>query len=196
MEEEENEWSEFTMVTSWKFWLMLVTVGMIIWLLAYGFTTDPKFVPSPLVGKPAPDFTITRLGGTDQLRLSDLRGKPVVLNFWASWCYACREEAYIFKMAYNRHEVQERHIRVVGIAIQDTEAKALEFAERYGKEYFLALDELDGDISLNYGIYGVPETFFITSEGIIQYKHVGAVTEKVMDIELAILLNQPAGVEQ
>ncbi len=181
---------------SWKFWAVLGGIGSVIGIFVFGFTTDPKLVMSPLVGKPAPGFSLTRLQGTEALTLSRLRGKPVVLNFWASWCVACREEALILQAAHVRYEKQQGNLRVVGIAIQDEEAKAVAFAKRFGKTYFLGMDNPAGDISLSYGLYGVPETFVIDAAGIVRYSLIGAVTTDVIDKEVASLLAQPESASQ
>ena len=164
------------MMRSWKFWAALVAVVGLVVMFSYGLTVDPKLVKSPLLEQPAPAFTVTRLNGTETLSLTDLRGKPVVLNFWASWCVACREEARLLQAAYLDLDKDKGRVRVIGIAIQDTPEAAQAFADRYGKTYFLALDNKAGEISLNYGLYGVPETFFIDARGIIRFKKVGAVT--------------------
>ncbi len=168
------------MIRSWKFWGVLSAIGAMVALFSYGFFVDPKLVPSPLVNKPAADFTVQQLNGEGSLTLSDLRGTPVLLNFWASWCVACRDEAIILQEAHLLHEVAQNKLRVIGIAIQDTPEKALAFAERFGKTYFLALDDEAGTIGLDYGLYGVPETFFIDAAGTIHYKQVGAVTRELI----------------
>jgi cytochrome c biogenesis protein CcmG/thiol:disulfide interchange protein DsbE len=163
------------MLRSWKFWLVLAAIGGVAGLFAYGFTVDPKLVRSPLIGKPAPDFAATLLmGGT--ISLAELRGTPVILNFWASWCVACREEAHVLEESHLRFEQEAAKLRVIGIAIQDTSAAAQAFAKQYGKTYTLALDADDGRMALDYGVYGVPETFFIGADGIIHDKHVGPLT--------------------
>ncbi len=179
------------MWSSWKFWAVLAGICSVVGLFVYGFTTDPKLVKSPLVGKPAPGFSLTRLRGTEAITLARLQGKPVVLNFWASWCAACRDEAHILQRAHVRYEKREGKLRVIGIAIQDEEAKAVAFAKRFGKTYFLGMDSPAGDISLSYGLYGVPETFFIDAAGIIRYKHIGAVSMAVIEKQVASLLAQP-----
>ena len=173
---------------SLKFWCAIAVILGFIGLLAFGLTSNPKHVPSPLVGKPAPEFTVVSMDGKASLRLSDLRGKPVVLNFWASWCLACQTEARILKSYHLKYDKQEGRIRVLGIAIQDQLLTARAFALRFGKEYFLALDDEKGSIALDYGIYGVPETFFIDARGIVQDKHVGELTEAVMAQEVQALL--------
>ena len=149
------------MLKSWKFWVAWGHIIGLIALLAFGFTTDPKKVPSPLVGKTAPDFEILALNGHEKIRLSELKGKPVLLNYWASWCHECKVEANILKEFHQKYGSATQQIKVIGIAIQDTEEKAKAFARLYGKTYFLGLDDDIGNIALDYGIYGVPETFFM-----------------------------------
>jgi cytochrome c biogenesis protein CcmG/thiol:disulfide interchange protein DsbE len=161
---------------SWKFWSVMGGIAALVALFTFGFTTDPKKVPSPLVGLPASSFQVRQLNGTEQLSLAGLRGKPVLLNFWASWCVACREEAAILQQAHLTYEKERGVLRVIGIAIQDKPEPALAFARKYGKTYFLALDNEQGDIGLAYGLYGVPETFFINAQGIIVCKKIGPVT--------------------
>jgi cytochrome c biogenesis protein CcmG/thiol:disulfide interchange protein DsbE len=171
------------MLKSWTFWAVLAGILAVVGLFAYGFTVDPKLVRSPLIGQPAPDFTVTRLGGEEMLRLADLRGTPVILNFWASWCLACRDEAALLEELHRRHT----DMRVIGIAIQDTPENAQAFARKFGKTYFLALDNDSGDIALSYGLYGVPETFFIDGSGIIRDKQVGAVTREGLAAQVRAL---------
>lgn len=168
------------MLRSWKFWVVMVAIGGLTGLFAYGFKLNPKLVQSPLVQRPAPAFAVTELNTAEPLSLASLRGTPFVLNFWASWCAACRDEAHLLQAAHETWGADPKRFRVVGIAVQDTPTKAREFARRFGKTYYLALDNPAGDIGLNYGLYGVPETFFIDAQGVIQYKQIGAVTGPVL----------------
>lgn len=181
------------MLRSWKFWTVFAGIAAVVGLLGYGFTLDPRLIKSPLMNKPAPGFAVQRLGGGEPLSLASLKGKPVLLNFWASWCVACRDEAHILQAAHLRYEKAEGKLRVVGIAIQDTEEKAMAFARKFGKTYFLGMDNEAGDISISYGLYGVPETFFIDARGIIQYKHVGAVSTELVEREVGKLMGDNEG---
>ena len=176
------------MLKKWQFWAVVAAITSLVGLFAFGFTTDPKLVKSPLVGRPAPGFTVQPLAGGEPLSLRDVRGTPVVLNFWASWCLACRDEAAVLQAVHLRYEKEVGSIRVIGIAVQDTPEKAMAFARSYGKTYFLGLDSSSGEISLNYGLYGVPETFFIDREGIVRFKQIGAVTTEIMRREVEKLL--------
>ena len=177
------------MLTYWKFWMVMAAITGFIGLLAFGFTRNPKIVKSPLVGGPAPSFRIAEMNTGEPLSSEALMGTPFLLNFWASWCAACRDEAPYLKAAHEKYEKGRGGFRVIGIAIQDTLEKANAFANRFGKKYYLALDSQQGDISLNWGLYGVPETFFVDGRGIISHKHIGALTWEVTQREVERLLN-------
>ena len=142
----------------------------ILALLAYGFTTEPKYIPTPFIAKPAPSFTLTLFDGS-VLRLADLRGKAVFLNFWASWCPPCRAEARMLEAASRKYRDQD--VVFVGMNIQDKEESARAFLEEFGITYPNGIDR-GARIAIEYGVWGLPETFFIDRDGRITYKHVGA----------------------
>ena len=177
------------MLRSWKFWTVMAAIGALTGLFVFGFTTDPKIVPSPLVGRPAPAFALTELNSGGRLSLSDLKGTPFLLNFWASWCAACRDEARLLEAAHRRWGASAERFRVIGIAVQDTPDAARKFARRFGKTYFLALDTAEGDISLNYGLYGVPESFFVGADGLVRHKQIGALTAEVIENQVTGMLD-------
>jgi cytochrome c biogenesis protein CcmG/thiol:disulfide interchange protein DsbE len=157
-------------------------------LLAYGFRLNPRDVPSPLVGRPAPLFSLAGFDDTP-VALERLRGKVVVLNFWASWCYpACYEEAPVLERGWRAY--RDRETVVVGIDIQDTVEAARKFIRDFGLSFPNARDAT-GRVSVDYGVYGVPETFFIDRRGRIRHKHVGAVTEEVFRVQVERLLAEP-----
>ena len=159
-------------------------------LLAYGFWLNPREVPSPLVGRPAPAFSLRTFEGT-QISLDQLRGKVVVLNFWASWCYpACYEEAPVLEQGWRTY--RDRGVVVVGIDIQDTVERAQKFIRDFALSFPNAQDR-DGKVSIDYGIYGVPETLFIDRDGRIRAKHVGAVTAEAFRVNVERLLERPTG---
>ena len=114
--------------------------------------------------------------------LTGKKGNIMILNFWASWCVECRGEAHVLEAFHQKQKTSKKPLTVLGISIQDSEENARAFARQFGKTYFLALDDPSGSIAMDYGIYGVPETFFIDAEGIIRHKQIGGVT--------ATLLNQ------
>ena len=175
---------------AWWKWLLSVGIAAgVIALLAYGFTRSPKDIPSPLVRKPAPDFSLALLeGGT--LTLRELRGKVVVVNFWASWCYpACYEEAPVLERNWRAY--RDREVVVLGVDIQDREEAAQKFVRDFGLT-FPNVRDVDGKVSVEYGIYGVPETFFLDRQGRIRAKHVGAVTDEVFRRQIDRLLQEPS----
>jgi cytochrome c biogenesis protein CcmG/thiol:disulfide interchange protein DsbE len=166
-------------------WLVPLSVVPVLALLAYGFTTNPRDIPSPLVGRPASAFTLTTFDGAP-VTLGALRGKVVVLNFWASWCNpACYEEAPVLERAWRTY--RERGVVVVGVDMQDTAEAARAFIERFGLTFANAPDP-QGKVAVEYGVYGVPETFFVARDGTIRAKHVGALTDAAVRGTLEPLL--------
>jgi len=172
----------------WVKALVPLSVIPLLLLLAYGFGKDPKRIPSPLVGREAPDFTISLLQG-GELSLRELRGKFVVMNFWASWCYpACWNEAPRLEAAWQRYK--DQGVVLVGIVYQDTEGNARDFIAKHGKTYPNGMD-VRSRIAIEYGVYGVPETFFIDREGKIAHKHMGEISTEALTAQIEALLRGP-----
>ena len=168
-------------------WIIPLAALPVLLLLGYGFRTDPREIPSPLIGKPASPFTLKTFAG-DEVSLERLRGRVVVVNFWASWCYpACYEEAPALARAWQRYK--DRGVVMVGINIQDQDEAAKKFLAQFGHEFPNAPDPA-GRVSVDYGVYGVPETFFIDRAGRIRGKHVGALTEEIFARQVEPLLAQ------
>lgn len=173
----------------WLPWAAPVAVVPVLLLLAYGFRTDPRAPSKALVGRPAAPFALTTFGG-EPIVLEALRGRIVVINFWASWCYpACYEEAPALERAWRRY--QDRGVAFVGIDIQDKEEPARRFIAQFGLSFPNAPDPA-GRVMVDYGVYGVPETFFIDRQGRIRGKHVGAATDELLAAEIDRLLREPA----
>lgn len=146
-------------------------------VLAFGFTRNPRALPSPLIGRPAPSFTVPQFAG-GVLDTTTLRGRVLVVNFWASWCYpACYEEAPRLQRVSDRFK--DRGVVVIGVNIQDQERPAREFIRQFGQTFPNGMDRT-GRISIDFGVYGVPETFIVDQDGRIVAKHVGAVPEEWM----------------
>jgi cytochrome c biogenesis protein CcmG/thiol:disulfide interchange protein DsbE len=176
----------------WVKILAPLSVVALLLLLAYGFGKDPKRIPSPLVGRDAPDFTISLLE-RGELSLRELRGKPVVVNFWASWCFpACWNEAPRLEAAWQRYK--DRGLMMVGVVYQDTEGNAKEFIQKHGKTYPNGMDP-KSRIAIEYGVYGVPETFFVDREGRIAHKHIGEIDMETLVTKIEGLLPVPWAVE-
>jgi len=171
-------------------WAIPAAIVPVLLLLAYGFKTDPRGeIPSPLLGRPAAAFRLTTFTG-DPVSLESLRGKVVMLNFWASWCVpACYEEAPALERTWRAYK--DKGVMVVGINIQDKEAAALEFLRRFEHSFPNAPDP-KGRVSVDYGVYGVPETFFIDRKGSVRFKKVGALTDEIARQQLDAILKEPS----
>jgi cytochrome c biogenesis protein CcmG/thiol:disulfide interchange protein DsbE len=166
-------------------WLIPLAAVPVLVLLAYGFRLNPRDVPSPLVGRPAPSFSLTAFTG-EPVSLDAHRGQVVVVNFWASWCYpACYEEAPVLEEGWRGW--RERGVVVIGLDIQDTDDKARKFIADFGLTFPNARDAT-GKVAIDFGVYGVPETFFVDRQGRIRLKHVGAVTTDVFRTTVERLL--------
>ncbi len=161
-------------------WIWLIVVGItvpLVVVLAIGLQRDPRAIPSPLVGKLAPPVTLQLFDRTT-LNTERYRGHVLIMNFWASWCYpACYEEAPELQQVWERYK--EQGVIVIGINVQDQEVAAAEFIRRFGQTFPNGMDQT-GRISIDYGVYGVPETFIIDAQGRITYKHVGAITAQII----------------
>lgn len=166
--------------------ILFVAILSLIFLLWRGLGFDPKKIPSELIGKKASDFHASWIQGNELvsnansqvLQLSDFAGKTLVLNFWASWCLSCRQEAQELESFWQKH--RGNNVVVVGIAIQDEKQAALAFAKQFNKNYILGLDDT-GKIAIDYGVTGVPETFIIDKTGTIVHKEVGPVTLDLLE---------------
>ncbi|NRA63805.1 MAG: redoxin domain-containing protein [Pseudobacteriovorax sp.] len=174
--------------------LAVVAISVVV-VMRKGLNLDTTQIPSALLNRPANDFTVDWIQGQEYLNntdsptfhLHDFKGEPVILNFWASWCFSCRQEAYDFERFWQNFK--DKGVKVVGIAIQDTPEAAMKFAKSYQKSYILGLDN-DGKTAIDYGVTGVPETFLIDENGVIIYKVAGPVNEKKLEEFAAILMNR------
>jgi cytochrome c biogenesis protein CcmG, thiol:disulfide interchange protein DsbE len=152
-------------------------VSALLFVLASGFGHDPRIVPSVLVRKPAPPFALRDLSTGDRVSLRSLRGQPVVLTFWSSWCAACWDEQAALDAASSRFA--PRGVAFLGIVFQDTDANALAYRQSFGGGW-AALADPGSETALRYGVTGVPETFFVAKDGRIVYKEAGPVTASVL----------------
>ena len=160
--------------------ITLAVLLPLIGILAYGFMRDPRYINSPLIGQQAAPFTVTLFDGK-KLSLDDLRGKAVFLNFWASWCPPCRAEARDLEAAWQR--VKNSDVVFLGVDIQDTEEDARAYLREFDVTYPNGRD-LTGKVAVDYGVWGIPETFFIDPQGRITYKHVGSLGTPLITAKL------------
>jgi cytochrome c biogenesis protein CcmG/thiol:disulfide interchange protein DsbE len=148
--------------------------------LVWNQTHDARFVPSPLIDKPAPEFRLPRLDHPTQfVTKTELLGKPYLLNVFASWCYACGEE-HPTLMAYR----DKFGIPLIGYDYKDAPRDARAWLQRHGSPYHDVIVDQSGETAIDFGVYGAPETYLIDASGIIRYKHIGPLTPDVIATEL------------
>ncbi len=163
-----------------------IIFGAIVALLGVALTLKPGEVPSPLIGKPAPDFVLPRLMDTAaKFSNNELAGEPWILNVWASWCVACRAEHSLLNALATAGTV-----KIVGLNYKDKRADAINWLSELGNPYHRVAVDLQGDVGIEFGVYGVPETFIIDSAGIVQLKHIGPLTQKDMRDTVVPLINR------
>jgi cytochrome c biogenesis protein CcmG/thiol:disulfide interchange protein DsbE len=153
--------------------------------LAIGLALNPRLVPSPLIEKPAPDFQLPELHDpTRTVGLSDLKGQVSLLNVWASWCVACRQEHPLFMELSASSDIP-----VYGLNYKDERSDAIQWLSKLGDPYEAIAADRDGRVGIDWGVYGVPETFVIDKRGIIRYKHIGPIdTESLRDTVIPLVL--------
>lgn len=155
-----------------RFLLPLVIFLVMVGFLFVGLNLDPREVPSPLVGKPAPQFSLPRLDNPEQVFSgNDMLGKVWLLNVWASWCGACKEEHPLLVSL-----AKTGFLPLVGMDYKDTRDEAQQWLVQGGNPYMTTVIDVDGRVGINYGVYGVPETYVIDKKGIIAYKKTGPIT--------------------
>ncbi len=153
---------------------VVVALAGIVLVLATGFRRDPRDIRTGSVGQAAPAFDLERLDAPGRVRLADHAGKVVVVNFFASWCVPCKEEAPHLVRVWERYRTSD--VMFIGIVYQDEAAAAKEFHERMGQTWPIALDD-SGRTAFGLGVFGIPETFFIDKNGVVAGRHIGAIDE-------------------
>lgn len=161
----------------WRRILPIIVFLILLAILGYGLTRDPSLVSSPLIGKPLPEFSLPLLNEPQNtIGNYDLRGTPYLLNVWASWCGACRiEHPLLMQIA------EQRVLPIYGLNYRDRREDALKWLERFGNPYeMIAFDER-GDVGIDLGVYGAPETYLVDRSGVVAFKHVGPITQKIWE---------------
>ena len=166
-----------------KFLIPLIGFAAIAVFFAIGLRLDSNLVPSPLVGKKAPKFTLPILH-LEQASFApeDMLGAPWVLNVWASWCVACLDEHEILV------ETAGTGVPIIGLNYKDEADDAREWLQRLGDPYLVVAVDRQGTAAIDWGVYGVPETFVIDESGVIVYKHIGPVSQNIVESEILPLL--------
>ena len=166
-------------------WLIVpVAVVPVAWLLVQGIGRDPRDIPTPLAGEPMPAFALVDLDG-NRVESDALRGRPIVLNFWASWCAPCVAEHAVLADAAQQYGDE---VAIVGVLYQDEPGAALDFLARYGDYGWPSLIDEGGRLAIEFGVTGPPETFFIDASGIVRTRELGPVTDDVLAAELEPLV--------
>jgi len=160
--------------------IFLVLAGF----LAKGLKLDPHEVPSPLIGKPAPAFSLPTLGDpAGKFSTGEMKGKVWLFNVWASWCVACREEHPLLMELARSGQVE-----LYGMDYKDADADASAVLKQMGNPYRAVAVDADGRVGIDYGVYGVPETYVIDKAGIIRFKQIGPITPEVWNEKIQPLL--------
>ena len=169
-----------------RYLLPLGVFMFLVGLFIVGLQHDPRLVPSPLIDRPSPDFSLPRLEDIQQtISNRDLAGKVVLLNVWASWCVECRREHPLLLELSRRGEFD-----IIGLNYKDTRPDALEWLEQHGDPYLTSAFDQEGRVGIDFGVYGVPETFIVDRSGVIRYKHIGPISREVLDAEILPLINK------
>ena len=169
-----------------RFALPIAIFAALIALLGVGLTLNPREVPSPLVGKPAPHFELPQLhAAAKTFSEKDMLGKVWILNVWASWCVTCREEhPVLLDLA------RSGAVPIYGLDYKDKRENGLAWLKTMGDPYRLSIFDADGRVGIDYGVYGVPETYVIDKQGVIRYKRIGALTPDIVQEKLLPLVQE------
>lgn len=161
---------------------VLILAGLLT-LLAIGLTHDPREVPSPLIGKPAPAFDLPLLGAEARYTQNHLKGRPLLVNFFASWCAGCQVEHPLLL------QLAQQGVEIIGMDYKDTDADGQQWLQRHGNPYRIVVADARGSAGLDWGVYGVPETFVLDAAGTIVYKQIGPMTQEAWAQHIKPLLD-------
>jgi len=169
-----------------KFLLPLTIFGIMLGFLAVGLTLNPREIPSPLVGKAAPVFSLPQLHEQDKVfSPEDMKGQVWLLNFWASWCSGCRTEHPVLMDLANSGLVP-----IYGVDYKDQRGEALAWLDEWGNPYPIVAVDTAGKVGIDYGVYGVPETYVIDKQGLIRYKQIGPLDDETVEKKILPLVKE------
>jgi cytochrome c biogenesis protein CcmG/thiol:disulfide interchange protein DsbE len=164
---------------------VLGVLAIMVYVMAKGFGTDPHEVPFMLSGKPAPSFTVTRMDNGQPLSLSQFKGMPVVVNFWATWCGPCKLEHPVLEWAAKKYQGK---VAFVGMVFEDTENNTRTYLNQHNYWTINQLYDPKSTVAVDYGVAGVPETYFITRDGVILGKYANPIDPDTLELKLAEIL--------
>ena len=169
-----------------RFLIPLAVFAVLVVFLGIGLNLDPREVPSPLINKPAPAFTLPQLEAADKtISQKDMLGKVWMLNVWASWCVSCREEHPVI-MEFSRTHA----LPIIGLNYKDTREAGRAWLAQFGDPYLTSAFDHEGKVGIDYGVYGVPESYIIDKKGIIRYKRIGVVTPEILREKIIPLVKE------
>lgn len=169
-----------------KFLIPLLLFVVLVGFLAVGLSRDPHELPSPLIGKQAPAFELPQLADPQKtFSPESMKGKVWILNVWASWCVACREEHPVL-VELGKLQVAP----IIGLDYKDKRDDAMAMLARQGNPYVLSAFDANGRVGIDYGVYGVPETYVIDKAGVIRFKHIGPITMELLNKKMIPLLSE------
>lgn len=172
-----------------RFLLPLVVFLVLVSFLAAGLRLNPREVPSPLIDKPAPSFSVPQLHAAQEtIAPAELKGKVWLFNVWASWCVSCRQEHPVLMELARRGTLP-----IIGLDYKDEREAGIAWLQEHGDPYLLSAYDKGGRVGIDYGVYGVPESFLIDKNGTIRYKHIGPLTQKVLDEKILPLAKELNG---
>jgi len=166
---------------------LVLFIGLVAFLMI-GLHRDPHEVPSPLINKSAPDFQLQQLNEPAKtISAKEMRGKVWLLNFWGTWCVACREEHPLL-VKYSKTNA----VPIYGVDYKDNRAAAMQMLAEEGNPYTMTLSDPEGRTSIDYGVYGAPESYLIDKQGVIRFKQIGPITDEVWNNKILPLAKQLA----
>ena len=172
-----------------RFLIPIVLFGVLVAVFSVGLQRDPSFVPSPLIGKSAPSFSLRALQAPDQVVSdADLRGRVSLLNVWATWCVGCRQEHETLNKIADLNDVP-----IFGLNWKDDAQQALAWLAELGNPYVATAVDADGKVAIDWGVYGAPETFLIDANGIIIYRHISPLTMEIWQTEFVPRIKEARG---